>query len=127
MTPMVKNFAKCGCGRTRDLEGYCDSSHTLSEEEYAALQDLEEIDWGDDDDEVIKPIKVIFEPGCFDGFDGTQEELEKLMADIQAEFAGKTRDEIENMADVVNLEDLMQEDPEFAKHIMSLDNQRKLQ
>ena len=49
------------------------------------------------------------------------------MADIQAEFAGKTRDEIENMADVVNLEDLMQEDPEFAKHIMSLDNERKLQ
>jgi hypothetical protein len=126
MTPMVKNFAKCGCGRTRDLDGYCDSSHTLSEEEYAALQDPQEIDWGDDDEEV-KPIKVIFEPGCFDGFDGTQEELEKLMADIQAEFAGKTRDEIENMADVVNLEDLMKEDPEFAKHIMSLDNQRKLQ
>ena len=126
MTPMVKNFAKCGCGRTRDPEGYCDSSHALTDEEYAALQDLEEIDWGDDDEEV-KPIKVIFEPGCFDGFDGTQEELEKLMADIQAEFAGKTRDEIENMADVVNLEDLMQEDPEFAKHIMSLDNERKLQ
>ena len=49
MTPMVKNFAKCGCGRTRDLEGYCDSSHALSEEEYAALQDLEEIDWGDEE------------------------------------------------------------------------------
>jgi hypothetical protein len=31
------------------------------------------------------------------------------------------------MADVVNLEDLMQEDPEFAKHIMNLDNERKLQ
>ena len=124
MTPMVKNFAKCGCGRTRDLEGYCDSSHALSEEEYAALQDLEEIDWGDDE---VKPIKVVFEPGCFDNFEGTQEELAELMASIQAEFAGKTRDEIENMADVVNLEDLMQEDPEFAKHIMSLDNERKLQ
>jgi hypothetical protein len=126
MTPMVKNFAKCGCGRTRDLEGYCDSSHTLSEEEFAALQDSEEIDWGDDDVEV-KPIKVVFEPGCFDSFDGTQEELEKLMADIQAEFAGKTRDEIEEMANVVNLEDLMKDDPEFAKHIMNLDNERKLQ
>ena len=123
---MVKNFAKCGCGRTRDLEGYCDSSHALSEEEYAALQDLQEIDWGDDVEEV-KPIKVIFEPGCFDNFEGTQEELNDLMASIQAEFAGKTRDEIENMSDVVNLEDLMNEDPEFAKHIMSLDNERKLQ
>jgi hypothetical protein len=126
MTPMVKNFAKCGCGRTRDLEGYCDSSHALSEKEYAALQDSEEIDWGDHDEEV-KPIKVIFEPGCFDNFEGTQEELNDLMASIQAEFAGKTRDEIEDMADVVNLEDLMNEDPEFAKHIMSLDNERKLQ
>jgi hypothetical protein len=126
MTPMVKNFAKCGCGRTRDLEGYCDSSHTLSEEEYAALQDSEEIDWGDDDEEV-KPIKVVFEPGCFDSFDGTQEELEKLMADIQAEFAGKTRDEIEDMSNVVNLEDLLRDDPDFAKHIMNIDNDRKLQ
>jgi hypothetical protein len=124
MTPMVKNFAKCGCGRTRDLEGYCDSSHTLSEEEYAALQDLEEINWGDDE---VKPIKVVFEPGCFDSFDGTQEELEELMASIQAEFAGKTRDEIEDMTNVVNLEDLLRDDPDFAKHIMNIDNERKLQ
>jgi hypothetical protein len=124
MTQMVKNFAKCGCGRTKDLEGYCDSSHTLSEAEYAALQDLEEIDWGDDE---VKPIKVIFEPGCFDAFDGTQEELEELMESIQAEFAGKTRDEIEDMSNVVNLEDLLRDDPDFAKHIMNIDNERKLQ
>jgi hypothetical protein len=124
MTPMVKNFAKCGCGRTKDLEGYCDSSHTLSEEEYAALQDPQEIDWGDDE---VKPIKVVFEPGCFDSFDGTQEELEELMASIQAEFAGKTRDEIEDMTNVVNLEDLLRDDPDFAKHIMNIDNERKLQ
>ena len=125
MTPMVKNFAKCGCGRTRDLEGYCDSSHALSEEEYTALQNPQEIDWGDDEE--VKPMKVIFEPGCFDGFDGTQEELAELMSAIQSEFAGKTRDEIEDMADVVNLEDLMREDPEFAQQIMSMNNERKLQ
>ena len=121
---MVKNFAKCGCGRTRDLEGYCDSSHALSEAEYTALQDPQEIDWGDEE---VKPMKVIFEPGCFDGFDGTQEELAELMSAIQSEFAGKTRDEIENMADVVNLEDLMKDDPEFAQQIMSMNNERKLQ
>lgn len=126
MTPMVKNFAKCGCGRTRDLEGYCDSSHTLSEAEYAALQDSEEIDWGDDVEEV-KTMKVEFAPGCFDNFEGTQEELEELITAIQAEFEGKTHDEIEEMANVVNLEDLMKDDPEFAKHIMSIDNERKLQ
>lgn len=126
MTPMVKNFAKCGCGRTRDPDGYCDSSHALSEEEYAALQDSEEIDWGDEDEEG-KTIKVVFAPGCFDDFEGTQEELEQLVVDIQAEFAGKTQDEIEEMTDVVNLEDLMKEDPEFAQHLLNLDNKRNLQ
>jgi len=120
---MVKNFAKCGCGRTRDPEGYCDSSHALTDEEFYELYD-EKIDWADEDD---KSIKVIFEPGCFDGFDGTQEELEELMTAIQAEFSGKTRDEIESMSVPVNLEELLEEDPEFAKHLMNLDNERKLQ
>jgi CDGSH-type Zn-finger protein len=125
MTPMVKNFAKCGCGRTMDLEGYCDGSHALSEAEYTALQDSEEIDWGDDAES--KTIKVEFAPGCFDNFDGTQEELEELMVTIQAEFEGKTQDEIEDMVTHVNLDDLLAEDPEFAKHIMNIENERKLQ
>lgn len=30
-----------------------------------------------------KNIKIEFAPGCFDSFDGTQEELDGLMADIQ--------------------------------------------
>lgn len=30
-----------------------------------------------------KEIKIVFEPGCFDSFDGTQEELDALMAEIQ--------------------------------------------
>jgi hypothetical protein len=29
-----------------------------------------------------KPIKVEFAPGCFDNFDGTQEELDALVAEI---------------------------------------------
>jgi hypothetical protein len=49
------------------------------------------------------------------------------MESIQAEFAGKTRDEIEDMSNVVNLEDLLRDDPDFAKHIMNIDNERKLQ
>jgi len=31
-----------------------------------------------------KPLKVIFDPGCFDNFDGTQEELDEFVAQIQA-------------------------------------------
>lgn len=31
-----------------------------------------------------KKMKVTFAPGCFDNFDGTQEELDALVAEIQA-------------------------------------------
>lgn len=31
-----------------------------------------------------KKLKVTFAPGCFDSFDGTQEELDQMIADIQA-------------------------------------------
>ena len=32
MTPMIKDFGKCGCGRSES--GYCDGSHALTVEEY---------------------------------------------------------------------------------------------
>jgi len=31
-----------------------------------------------------KPLKVVFDPGCFDNFEGTQEELDEFVAQIQA-------------------------------------------
>jgi hypothetical protein len=34
-------------------------------------------------EEERKQIKIEFAPGCFDNFDGTQEELDQLMADLQ--------------------------------------------
>ena len=33
-----------------------------------------------------KPLKVVFDTGCFDNFDGTQEELDEFVKQIQ-EFA----------------------------------------
>jgi GTPase SAR1 family protein len=33
-----------------------------------------------------RPLRVIFDPGCFDNFDGTQEELDEFVKQIQ-EFA----------------------------------------
>jgi hypothetical protein len=33
-----------------------------------------------------KPLRVVFDPGCFDNFDGTQEELDEFVKQIQ-EFA----------------------------------------
>lgn len=37
--------------------------------------------------EEVKELKIEFAPGCFDGFEGTQEELDQLIAEIQAKFA----------------------------------------
>jgi hypothetical protein len=33
-----------------------------------------------------RPLRVVFDPGCFDNFDGTQEELDEFVKQIQ-EFA----------------------------------------
>ena len=37
----------------------------------------------DDDDGENKPMKIVFAEGCFDDFEGTQEELDELVAHIQ--------------------------------------------
>ena len=49
-------------------------------------------------EEKDKELKVVFAPGSFDHFDGTQEELDELMAEIKSMFEGKSREEIEAMA-----------------------------
>lgn len=40
------------------------------------------------------PLEVTFAPGCFDQFDGTQEELDELVAEIQTMFANMTPEEL---------------------------------
>jgi len=40
------------------------------------------------------PVKVIFAPGCFDTFDGTQEELDELVAEIEETFANMSPEEL---------------------------------
>jgi len=52
-----------------------------------------------------KEIKVEFAPGAFDQFEGTQEELDELLSEIQNMFAGKTREEIEAMSRPMSEED----------------------
>jgi len=41
------------------------------------------------------PLKVVFVPGCFDNFDGTQEELDQLITDINNTVANMTSDELD--------------------------------
>lgn len=52
-----------------------------------------------------KPIKIEFAPGAFDHFDGTQEELDELMTEIQNMFANKTPEELEAMSRPLTDED----------------------
>ena len=54
-----------------------------------------------------KPLKIEFAPGCFDNFDGTQEELDDLVAEItRLVESGELMDEALD----VDLDDLEEED-----------------
>lgn len=52
-----------------------------------------------------KKLEVVFAPGCFDGFEGTQEELDELIAEIRAlvdsgEFLENSRPiDVENLTE----------------------------
>jgi hypothetical protein len=74
-----------------------------------------------------KKIKIEFAPGCFDNFDGTQEELDELMAEIirMAESG-----EMFEQARPLDLENPDEDDIEAIAHLMSAElneAQRKLQ
>ena len=53
-----------------------------------------------------KPLKIEFAPGCFDDFDGTQEELDELIAQITEIFTNNTPEEIEAMSQPVEFDEL---------------------
>lgn len=62
-----------------------------------------------------KPVKIEFAPGCFDTFEGTQEELDALQAEIMRMFESG---EIADQAVELDLDTLMEEDPEMAEVLM---------
>ena len=53
-----------------------------------------------------KEVQIEFAPGAFDQFEGTQEELEALQAEILEMFKNKSGEEIRDMSNVLTLEDL---------------------
>lgn len=59
----------------------------------------------------IKKMTIQFAPGCFDNFDGTQEELDQLMAELTEMVDSGTL--LEN-SEPVNLAELYEESPETA-------------
>lgn len=65
--------------------------------------------------EDFSKLKIEFAPGCFDDFDGTQEELEEFIAEITRMFQ---TGEVQEMARSVDLDELIEEDPEYAEKII---------
>ena len=51
-------------------------------------------------------MKVQFAPGAFDDFDGTQEELDALMAEVEKMFESMTPDELAAQSREVDFADL---------------------
>jgi len=70
-----------------------------------------------------KELKLVFAPGCFDSFEGTQEELDELMAEIQASFDSG---EMLEKGTAVDLDDLSDEDFEAIMNAVD-DTPRQLQ
>ena len=62
-----------------------------------------------------KELQIEFAPGCFDHFEGTQEELDALQAEILEMFKNKSAEEIHEMArpvTVESLEEMLESDDE---------------
>jgi len=65
-----------------------------------------------------KEIKVEFAPGCFDDFDGSQEELDALQKEIMHMFTSMTPEELEaNSRPLIDSID-DEEDAEFLKSVI---------
>jgi hypothetical protein len=76
---------------------------------------------------MTKKLKIEFAPGAFDNFDGTQEELNELVAEItrMAESG-----ELEKNSRRIDMEDPSDEDIEAISHILASEissAQKKLQ
>jgi len=71
--------------------------------------------------------EIVFAPGCFDNFDGTQEELDELIASIHQMVESG---EIFEKARPIDLDNPSEEDMEVIEHFMSAESdavERKLQ
>jgi hypothetical protein len=64
--------------------------------------------------------KVEFAPGCFDDFEGTQEELEALQAEIMSMLTTMSPEELAENSSAVDFDELYLEDPELAEKLEKL-------
>lgn len=67
--------------------------------------------------------KIVFLPGCFDDFDGSQEELDELVAQLQDMVASG---ELEALAEAVDLDSLSSEERDLIERLENTDPARTL-
>ena len=74
------------------------------------------------------PMRIEFAPGCFDNFEGTQQELDDLQREIIEMFE---RGEFEDNAQPLDMAALLEEDPDLAEELIrqlaAQDSPRRLQ
>ena len=63
-----------------------------------------------------KKVKVVFAPGCFDNFEGTQEELDAMLREIQS--MADSGELFENAREV-DYDQLCEEDSEIAARLLA--------
>jgi uncharacterized protein YqgV (UPF0045/DUF77 family) len=73
-------------------------------------------------EEEVKELKIEFAPGCFDSFEGTQEELEEFIAEITRMFKSG---EAQRLARPVDFDDLEEDDLEMLARINEHEEQAK--
>ena len=64
------------------------------------------------------PLQVEFDPGAFDHFEGTQEELDQLIAEIRHTFENMTPEQLAERSRVVDWDELVEDNPEVAQRIL---------
>lgn len=75
-----------------------------------------------------KPLEIKFAPGCFDQFEGSQEELDSLMKQITEMLSKMTPEELQAQSREIDLEELMEEgEIEFVEHLLNSQTPRTLQ
>lgn len=65
-------------------------------------------------------VKITFAPGCFDNFEGTQEELDKLVTEITEQFGNMTPEEIVAQSSSIDIESMFSDyDEETVQQILT--------
>lgn len=80
-----------------------------------------------------KEMQIQFAPGCFDSFEGTQEELDEMVAEIKNIFANMSPDDLQAQSREISVDELMADesisDDQFENILQALtgNENRKLQ